>query len=173
MIEASATGDVPESVIQYEMSAIPFAAATWHLMAQKLRWTWILAPLVALVAVGLHVAGVGAWIFWIGIGQLALVVVMTITVWASAVQRWRAKLRLADAQESTLSVNKLGLHSHSGLGEARIAWPMVRRIERRTAFWLIHFRASDDVAVVPAEALTDAFRAALEQHARAAGVELR
>lgn len=173
MIEVSATSGSPEAVIRYRMSDVPFGAATRHLMIQKLGWSWIVSLLVALLAAGLYAAGVGAWIAWMGIVQLALVAVTTVAVWISVHQRWRQKMRLAGTHATELAISRDGLHTRSALGEARIAWPMVRRIERRTVFWLLHFRASDEVVVVPATALTQVFRSALELHAGAAGIQVR
>jgi hypothetical protein len=162
----------PDAVIRFAMTDVPFGAALWRVMIGKLLWTWILAIAVAAVAVLLYLAGVGRWILWLGFGAPALMLATTVAAWLVAARRWRQKAGLAGEQPSEVGAGATGLHSRNGLGETRVAWPVIKRVQRFPAYWLIHFLTTDDVVVIPTAAMTPQFRAAFDRHAGAGGVRV-
>jgi hypothetical protein len=102
--------------------------------------------------------------------QLVLLLATTVTMWITARRRWRQKADLAGTQPAEVGVSASGLHSKSGLGETRVAWSLVRQVQRFPTFWLVHFRTTDDVVVIPTAAITVQFRSEFDRHAATAGV---
>ena len=64
----------PDVLIRYANAEVPFAAALQRLMIDRFRSWWAASIVVAAMAALLHAAGVGIWILWLGLGQLALVI---------------------------------------------------------------------------------------------------
>jgi hypothetical protein len=159
-------------IIRYAMADVPFNAALRQLLIGKLGGTWIASIVVAAVAALLYAAGVEVWILWFGLGQFVLMATTTVAVWIVARRRWREKANLAGAQPAEVGAGASGLHSRSGLGETRVAWALVRQVHRFPAYWLIHFRTTDDVVVIPTTAMTPQFRDTFNRHANTAGIRV-
>lgn len=159
-----------DAVIRFATADVPFDAALLRVMIEKFGWTWIGASAVAAVAVLLHLAGVAAWILWLGLGTLALMLATTLAVWLVSKSRWRQKAGLAGEQPSEIGAGASGLHSRNGLGESRVAWSVIKRVQRFPEYWLVHFLTTDDVVVIPTAAITPQFRAAFDRYAGAAGI---
>jgi hypothetical protein len=117
-------------LIRYAMAEVPFAAALQRLMIDRFLFWWAASILVAAMAALLHAAGVGIWILWLGLGQLALVIFAAIALLTIVRRRWREKEALAGAGPSEFGCSVSGIHSRNVLAETRIDWAAVKQVQR-------------------------------------------